>query len=90
MARFALAGFLHETNTFAPGLTPFEAFTESVGDETGMRRGEEILEFKDIGVSMTHRPAGWELHAARSGSRWVPAFMFLTSWSIPRRQFPAF
>jgi microcystin degradation protein MlrC len=70
MARIALAGFLHETNTFAPGITPYEAFTESVGDETGMRRGEEILEFKRKAMAIC--PSGFLRRAEILGHEVVP------------------
>ncbi len=70
MARFALAGFLHETNTFAPGLTPFEAFTKSVGDETGMRRGEQILEFKRKAMAVC--PSGFLRRTEALGHEVVP------------------
>ena len=36
--RFALAGFSHETNTYAPGLATYERFAQS-----GILRGEEII-----------------------------------------------
>lgn len=70
MARFAVAGFLHETNTFAQGFTPFEAFTESVGDETGMRRGEEILEFKKKAMPIC--PSGFMRRIEALGHEVVP------------------
>ncbi|MDR3575401.1 MAG: M81 family metallopeptidase [Anaerolineaceae bacterium] len=70
MARFAVAGFLHETNTFAPGLTPFEAFTESVGDETGMRQGDEILEFQRRAMAVSS--SGFIRRAAALGHQIVP------------------
>jgi microcystin degradation protein MlrC len=70
MARFALAGFLHETNTFVQGLTPYEAFTESTGDETGMRQGEEILEFKRKAMAIS--PSGFIRRAEALGHEVVP------------------
>jgi microcystin degradation protein MlrC len=70
MARFALAGFLHETNTFMPGPTPFEAFNESVGDETGMRQGEEILEFKRKAMAVC--PSGFLRRSDALGHQVVP------------------
>ncbi len=70
MARFALAGFLHETNTFAPGLTPYEAFSESIGDETGMLLGDEILRLKEKAMAIC--PSGFLRRADALGHEVVP------------------
>lgn len=41
--RIAVAGFQHETNTFAPILTPFETFTDG-GAWPAMKFGSEVIE----------------------------------------------
>ncbi len=43
MYRVAIAGFLHETNTFAPSKTPYEAFIHG-GGHPFMTRGRAIVE----------------------------------------------
>ena len=46
MVKIAIAGFQHETNTFAPGSTTMQSF-EDRGGWPGLTRGEKILdEFK--------------------------------------------
>ena len=42
MTRVAIAGFLHETNTFVPGLTQWEDFARD-GAWPGAVYGEEIF-----------------------------------------------
>lgn len=52
MARIAIAGFLHETNTFAPVLTTFEDFKRDEG-WPGLTIGEEILtKFPGINIGI--------------------------------------
>jgi len=43
MTRIAIAGFLHETNTFASALTTYEDF-ERAGSWPGLTRGGDVLE----------------------------------------------
>ncbi|MCL4562738.1 MAG: M81 family metallopeptidase, partial [Chloroflexi bacterium] len=44
--RIAIAGFLHETNTFAPMPTVFENFVVEGDSYAGFRRGPEILDVR--------------------------------------------
>jgi microcystin degradation protein MlrC len=46
MARIALAGFLHETNTFSPIQTPFEQFYTAGGPYAIFLPGEKILDYR--------------------------------------------
>jgi microcystin degradation protein MlrC len=51
MARIAIAGFMHETNCFVPGLTDFENFAHPP-DRPGILRGDDLLrEFAEQGAS---------------------------------------
>jgi microcystin degradation protein MlrC len=47
MYRVGLAGFIHETNTFSETPTPLEAFINQSGFYPELRKGEEILTFKE-------------------------------------------
>ena len=52
MSRIALAGFMHETNTFAPMKATWEDFVRAESFP-GLTQGEEILEMfpaKNIGI----------------------------------------
>lgn len=50
MVKIAIAGFQHETNTFAPGSTTMQSF-EDRGGWPGLTRGEKILdEFKGLNI----------------------------------------
>ena len=40
MARIAIAGFMHETNCFVPGVTDYEDFAHPA-DRPGILRGED-------------------------------------------------
>ena len=42
MARIAIAGFMHETNTFAPVLTTYEHFAQAEGFP-GLTTGADML-----------------------------------------------
>jgi len=46
MARIALAGFLHETNTFAPMQTSYSDFAHGGGPYAGLLEGEEIFKYR--------------------------------------------
>ena len=72
MTRIALGGFMHESNTFAPGRTDLAAF-ESGGMETGAgieRRWGEAH----------HEVGGFFEAGRRSGFEAVPTFM---AWATP-------
>jgi microcystin degradation protein MlrC len=66
MTRIAVAGFLHETNTFAPTKAVYDAFLRG-GGSSAMSQGETMLKtMRDINVGMAgFIPAaeaeGWEL-----------------------------
>ena len=47
MSRIGLAGFIHETNTFSQTPTPLENFLNQSGFYPELRKGEEILKFKE-------------------------------------------
>ncbi|MCL4560088.1 MAG: M81 family metallopeptidase [Chloroflexi bacterium] len=70
MSRFAVGGFLHETNTFAPGKTGFTDFTLVTGDDSGLKTGAEILEFRKR--EMNVGPSGFIRKAEASGHEVVP------------------
>lgn len=58
MARIAIAGFMHETNCFVPGVTDFDDFARPP-DRPGILRGEEMLvEFKEKGAATAGFLAG--------------------------------
>ncbi|MFP6774854.1 MAG: M81 family metallopeptidase [Alphaproteobacteria bacterium] len=51
MAKIALAGFMHETNCFVPGVTDYEHFARPA-DRPGILRGDEVMaEFAVSGAS---------------------------------------
>ena len=47
MFRIGIAGFIHETNTFSEISTPLEAFIQQSGFYPELRKGEEILKFRE-------------------------------------------
>ena len=47
MFKIGLAGFIHETNTFSQTPTPLENFLNQSGFYPELRKGEEILKFKE-------------------------------------------
>jgi microcystin degradation protein MlrC len=52
MARIGIAGFMHETNTFAPTRTGWAAFADAV-DRPRLQRGNEMLAtFADVNVGV--------------------------------------
>lgn len=57
MARIALAGFLHETNTFSPIPTTYEDFAGPGGPYAGYLRGEQIFELR--GKNFNHAVCGF-------------------------------
>jgi microcystin degradation protein MlrC len=58
MARIAIAGFMHETNCFVPGVTDYEDFAHPA-DRPGILRGDEIVaEFVKQGAASAGFLAG--------------------------------
>lgn len=70
MARIALAGFLHETNTFAPLPTRLEDFTQGGGAYAGVLTGEEILRYR--GQRINRGAAGFINRAEALGHEIIP------------------
>ncbi len=70
MARIGLAGFQHETNTFAPGLTTFEAFQVSTSEDTGLILGQQVLSMGDKEKNVP--PSGFLRKAWEMGHEVVP------------------
>jgi microcystin degradation protein MlrC len=70
MARIALAGFLHETNTFAPLPTRLEDFTQGGGAYAGLLVGEEIFQYR--GKRINRGAAGFIHRAEEQGHEIVP------------------
>ncbi len=72
MARIALAGFLHETNTFSPYPTTYDDFTQVGGTFPGLLVGEQIHAFgkakSNIGT------AGFLVKAGSFGHELVPLY----------------
>ena len=67
MTKIAIAGFQHETNTFAPSMAKYEHFVNG-GGFPAMTRGEDILKFRDINI-----PAGGFIREAeKAGHTLVP------------------
>ena len=67
MTKIAIAGFQHETNTFAPTMARYEHFVNG-GGFPAMTRGDAILNFRDINI-----PAGGFIHTAEGlGHELVP------------------
>ncbi len=70
MARIAIAGFVHETNTFAPMLTQLEDFDPKGNRHARMRLGEDILMVR--GKRINSSVAGFLNIADASGHEIVP------------------
>ncbi len=70
MARIALAGFLHETNTFAPLPTTFEDFTAAGGPYADFLRGQKLLEFR--GKTINRAYCGFINKAETLGHEIIP------------------
>lgn len=70
MARIALAGFLHETNTFAPLPTRLIDFTQGGGAYAGLLVGDEILRYR--GKRINRGAAGFINRAEALGHEIVP------------------
>lgn len=67
MKKIAVAGFQHETNTFAPSMARYEHFING-GGFPAMTRGEAMLAFRDINI-----PAGGFIQTAEGlGYELVP------------------
>ena len=77
MARFAIGGFQHETNTFAPVKASFRDF-EMADGWPGLTRGDAMLTaFEGINLPI----AGFLVQARRQGHDLLP-----TLWCSPRRR----
>lgn len=72
MARIALAGFLHETNTFSPYLTTYDDFTRVGGTFPGLIRGEQIFQMKAARANMG--AAGFMVQAEKDGHEVIPLY----------------
>lgn len=70
MARIALAGFLHETNTFAPLPTRLEDFTHGGGAYACLLTSDEILRYR--GQRINRGAAGFIQRAEALGHKIVP------------------
>jgi microcystin degradation protein MlrC len=70
MARIAVAGFLHETNTFSPLPTPYDAFTGPGGPYANFLRGQEI--FSHRGKRLNDALCGFINTAEALGHQIVP------------------
>ena len=70
MARIALAGFLHETNTFAPMQTSYSNFAHGGGPYAGLLEGEEIFEYR--GKRFNRAACGFLNQAEAQGHEIVP------------------
>lgn len=67
MARIAIAGFAHETNTFAPAPTTYRDFTENNAFANAMR-GAQILANPDFAMPI----GGFVAAASKAGDQLVP------------------
>lgn len=70
MARIALAGFLHETNTFAPLPTRLEDFTQGGGAYACLLTGDEIFRYR--GKKINRGAAGFIHRVEELGHEIVP------------------
>lgn len=70
MARIAVAGFLHETNTFSPLPTTYSAFTAPGGPYANYLRGQEI--FTHRGKHLNDATCGFINTAEAMGHEIVP------------------
>lgn len=71
MARFALAGFLHETNTFSPIPTNYDSFTDRSASLCGIYEKEELArEF--FGKNVNIATSGFYQLATQLGHQVVP------------------
>jgi len=70
MAKIAVAGFQHETNTFSPIPTTFEDFLQGGINTPGILKGEEILYFQTR--EMNNATSGFLRTAASLGFECVP------------------
>lgn len=65
MKRIVLAGFFHETNTFAPAKADLAAFTQH-GPFSGIKRGAEVIRHTDVNLAYAGfvnqaRTCGWQI-----------------------------
>lgn len=71
MSRIAVAGFVHETNTFSPIPTDYEDFALPKGSNPGLLRGEELLEFFR-GKKLNLPACGFIAAAEQAGHQIIP------------------
>lgn len=88
MARIALAGFAHETNTFSPIPTTFESFARRSGPLSGVIGTEELLKFLNMtqGQKVNIASMGFYAVAAPRGHEIYP---ILFTYTEPSDQLPA-
>jgi microcystin degradation protein MlrC len=70
MARIAIAGFIHETNTFSPLPTGYEDFDTQGSPTARLLLGEEMLPF--LGIRMNNAACGFANRAVSNGNHVVP------------------
>ena len=70
MARIAIAGFLHETNTFSPLPTTYESFSAAGGPYATFLPGEKMLEYR--GKTINRAFCGFINQAEALGYEIVP------------------
>jgi len=71
MSRIAVAGFIHETNTFSPLPTPYEAFAVPQGSWPGLIRGDSILQMI-LGQKLNICSAGFINRGHELGFEFIP------------------
>ena len=88
MARFAAAGFAHETNTFSPIPTTYESFARRNGPLTGILETDELLDFlqQSRGEPINLATVGFNAVIAPLGHTVVPLIFAETE---PSAQIPA-
>lgn len=70
MARFALAGFIHETNTFSPLPTNYQDFDNLGSPIARLLRGKEMFQF--LGKRINNAACGFTTQVLSSGDEVVP------------------
>jgi microcystin degradation protein MlrC len=87
MARIALAGFSHETNTFSPIPTTFESFAVRSGPMTGIIGTDELMQFLELyqGKKLNLASMGFHSVVAPQG---IEVFPVLVTYTEPSGQVP--
>ena len=70
MARIAMAGLTHETNSFAPMVTTYEDFAGHPQEYTGLRGAQELREMQKLNANMA--PVGFMDKIESLGHEVVP------------------